>query len=122
MNTEITPQTAATSTPQPTEAATTEPSRWVVPALDVLTRDSDLRLRVDLPGVTSDRLGLEVTKGVLTLTATRADRALGYRRQLRLPDTVDVEGIQARLAHGVLTLDLPAKATARPRTIEVKVG
>lgn len=96
---------------------------WVVPSVDVLDKDGELRLLLDLPGVRAEGLEVRVTEGLLEVSAQRADRPeRGYRRSFRLPDTVDGGAIQASLQHGVLALDLPRRAESRPRTIPVKVG
>lgn len=100
--------------------STETPVRWTVPPVDVLERARDLRLLVDLPGVRQEDLSITVEEGRLHLSARRADR--GYRRAFDLPEHVDTEAIEARLSHGVLTLDLPAAARVRPRTIPVAVG
>lgn len=95
---------------------------WAVPSLDVHEQDGDLRLLVDLPGVTPDGLHLTADRGVLTLVAARADRSgRGYRRQLKLPDGVDPDTITAELRHGVLAVLLPQAAAHRSRTIPVTV-
>ncbi len=71
--------------------------------------------------------------GILTMRA-KTDRVApgtplerGYElvnffRQFELPEEVDMDGIQAEIKHGVLTLRLPKKAKARPRKIELNVG
>ncbi|HMV66498.1 MAG TPA: Hsp20/alpha crystallin family protein [Myxococcota bacterium] len=94
---------------------------WVIPAVDVLERDGDHRLLVDLPGVAPEGLRLRVNAGVLELAAQRADQPeRGFRRQFRLPDAIDVDAVDAELRDGVLTLTLPQAAAHRPRAIEVR--
>lgn len=96
--------------------------QWVVPRIDVLEHEGDLKVLVDVPGATAEGLTLEVREGILQLDAVRADRPTrGYRRRLTLPDTVDTQAIAAHLAHGVLSLDLPAAEAAKPRRIQVSV-
>lgn len=123
MNTQTNPTTSNTDVTAASEA-TVSVSQWVVPSLDVLTSETgDLQLLVDLPGVAPEGLGLEVRDGVLELDAQRADQPQrGYRRRLKLPETVDAERIAARLERGVLTLDLPVREAVRPRRIQVEVG
>lgn len=97
------------------------PIRWIVPPLDVLQKDGAWRLRADLPGVRVDDLSIDVEGQVLTLSAPRHDRAsLGWKRRVRLPDRVDTTGIAARLAHGVVEIDLPLVPEAAPRRIAVQ--
>jgi HSP20 family protein len=44
------------------------------------------------------------------------------RRTVQLPDTVDSEQIEASFDDGVLTLRLPKKPQAQPRSIEIRVS
>lgn len=116
MSTEIT----ETQTPE-TPAVEATPVRWTVPAVDVLEKDRDYKLVVDLPGVSSDDLELTVERGKLSLVATRADRpGVGYRRWFRLPQYVDGDALDAQLADGVLHVTLPAMAAHKPRRIAVR--
>jgi len=88
----------------------------------------------DLPGVSKDDLKVTVENGVLTIAAKRAltvpegrtarhgERLpFDVRRSLALPESVDVDGIAASLDDGVLTLRLPKKPRAQPRSIQVRV-
>lgn len=107
----------------PLDTTTNAVSTWAVPSLDVHEHDGDLRLLIDLPGVNADGLHLTAERGVLTLSATRADRnGRGYRRQLQLPDGVDADTITAELRHGVLTVTVPQAAARRARAIPVSVA
>lgn len=93
------------------EAQRKRPLRYVVPPMNVLTRDGAWRLDLEVPGVRKEDLHLDVEGPHLTLHAPRRDRpSLGWKRQLRLPEGVDVHNIQARLRHGVLSVELPARA------------
>jgi HSP20 family protein len=49
-------------------------------------------------------------------------RAWDVRRTVQLPDTVDSEQIEASFDDGVLTLRLPKKPQAQPRSIEIRVS
>jgi HSP20 family molecular chaperone IbpA len=94
---------------------------WAVPALDVFEREGDLRLVLSVPGVSLDRLTVEVEGGALTIAGARGDRpGHGWRRTLRLPDHVDATRVTAALRDGVLTLDLPRAEASKARRIEVR--
>jgi HSP20 family molecular chaperone IbpA len=84
----------------------------------------------DLPGVDKSGLEINVEQGVLTLeghtgASTDADEVSrefalrSFYRQFRLPDTIDASASSAVLKNGVLTLNLPRAAAAKPRRIEV---
>jgi HSP20 family protein len=76
---------------------------------------------------------VRVADGILTLQGRTAHMApgttiereyelLNFYRHFELPEEVDSDKIGAELKHGVLTLHLPKKEKAKPRTIEVSVG
>ena len=53
----------------------------------------------------------------------RYERSYGvFERTFALPTTVDPEKIDAKYAHGVLTVTIPKAERARPREIPVKVS
>lgn len=112
---------------------TEAPRSFEAPA-EVLETEEGLTLRVDLPGVADADLQVTIENNVLTLRASRAvpaddktarhlsERAYGaVTRSFRLPSWADGGAASASLDRGVLTIALPRKAEARPRTIDVKV-
>lgn len=53
----------------------------------------------------------------------RIERSYGsFVRYFSLPDTVDTENVKAEFAHGVLTVTLPKKEVAKPKSVKVQVG
>lgn len=90
-------------------------------------------VQVDLPGAVRESVKLVVDDGVLTLRAERATsvpsswkslhRELSeadYELRLRLNDRINGEALTASLEEGVLTVVLPVKEAARPRTIVIE--
>lgn len=54
--------------------------------------------------------------------AHRTERSFGtFLRSSRLPRTVDGAGVEVRYEGGVLTVALPKREDAKPRTIAVQV-
>src|SRR5215470_11218716 len=101
--------------------------RAVLP-MDVIRRDDEVVLRMDLPGV--DPASIEVTtdQGVLTVAAKRTEeyseqekplireRVVGtFSRKVRLAETVDTDRIEAAYENGVLSIVLPLVEKAKPR-------
>lgn len=100
--------------------------------IDVIRRGDDLLVRVDVPGVPRERIGLDLEDRVLTVTAERHaeagedDVVLAQERfdgtmtrRLRVPEWVDAERVGAEYADGVLTVRLPMAERARPRQIAI---
>ncbi len=103
--------------------------------VDVTRRADELVVRVDVPGVPADAVGVTLEDGVLTVSAERRssygddEQVLLHERfdgamtrRLRVPDWVDGERVEASHADGVLTVRLPVAERARPRTIAVRPG
>lgn len=65
------------------------------------------RLRLDLPGFTREEISLSLEKNELTITA-KSEREEAFHPEFTktytLPDDVNPDGIQAKIAHGVLDL------------------
>lgn len=112
---------------------TREEERFVSPPVDIYETEEGLMLLADIPGVTADRLSVDVKDDVLTIegrTELPAEGTAVYQefelpnffRQFQLSEQVDVARITASLKHGVLTLKLPKAEAAKPKTIKVHVG
>lgn len=107
---------------------------WV-PAVDIFETENEWVLKADLPEVKLDDVDIQIEKGTLSLKGERkfqnTDNAKGYQRVERsygtfaryfsLPETVDSEKVRADYNQGVLTVTLPKKEVAKPRTIKVNV-
>src|SRR3954454_21238588 len=85
-----------------------------------------------LPGIVPDSIDLTVEQNVLTIRAERApaqadgsemavaERPSGtFTRQVFLGETLDADSIAADYTPGVLTLTIPVREQAKPRTIQV---
>jgi HSP20 family molecular chaperone IbpA len=112
-----------------------EPDTVMRPAVDISEDAEGITLVADMPGVSNDRLDLHVENDTLLLEgearldmpkgmeALYADiRSTRYRRSFTLSKELDVEGIEAHLNDGVLSVRVPKRAEVQPRKIEVKVG
>jgi HSP20 family protein len=103
--------------------------------MDVYRLDDRFVLVVDLPGVATDSIDLDVDNDMLTIRAERSapdgdglewimsERYAGsYMRQLTLGEGVDNENISADYDAGVLTVTIPVVEKAKPRKIRVTGG
>jgi HSP20 family protein len=106
---------------------------WTVaPRTDIREMDDHFAIEVELPGVSSDQVDLQVEDDELRLTATRDGKTDGaylsrerltgtYTRVFRLGQMVDSEGVRGEMADGVLRIRLPKTARALPRKIAINV-
>ena len=97
--------------------------------VDLYEDKDNAYVRAELPGVTRDDINVEYADGNLTLTASRKTSAgkgdegsvASLSRSVSLPETVLADKASASFENGVLTITLPKKEEARPRTIKVEV-
>jgi HSP20 family protein len=112
-------------------------SRPWSPAVDIYETENELVVKADLPEVDAKNVGIQLENGTLTLKGERKfeeqkngqkgfhriERSYGgFVRAFSLPDTVDGEKVKADYKNGVLTITLPKKEVAKPKTINVEVS
>jgi len=111
-------------------------SSWV-PAVDIYeTAGRDLVIKAEVPDMTREDIEVTVENNTLTLRGERTfpsdvkeeqfrrvERQYGaFTRSFSLPSTVDASRVSAEYKHGVLTVKLPFREDAKPRTIPVNVA
>ena len=107
------------------------------PAVDIFeTEHHDLVIKAEVPGMTREDIEVTVENSTLVLKGTkkfdadvkeenyrRIERTYGtFNRSFTLPNTVDANKVSAEYKNGVLTVKLPFREEARPRTINVDVA
>jgi HSP20 family protein len=109
---------------------------WM-PAVDIFETDThDLVLKAEVPGMAREDIEVTVENSTLVLKGEkkfdqevkdenyrRIERTYGtFHRSFTLPNTVDASNVTAEYKNGVLTVKLPFKEEAKPRTISVAVA
>ena len=139
MNTHQTPATTRGASNTPAAQQAPQRSRYsdaaLTPPVDVIEDSGGITLYADLPGVSRDRLQLNVEADTLTIEAESAlpspeglqssHTEVGlarFRRVFTLSKELDTEQVSAEFAQGVLRLRIPKAQHAQPRRVEVKVG
>jgi HSP20 family protein len=100
------------------------------PALDVRETNDEYIALVDLPGVKSDDVTIEVNEQVLTISGSRVpvetgetqvvERPYGsFVRSLTLPKGVNGDAIKADYEDGVLEIHIPKPAEVMPKKIQI---
>jgi HSP20 family molecular chaperone IbpA len=103
----------------------------ITPVVDIYENEEEILLHADMPGVSKDDLIVHIDNGTLDITGTREIKRTGatdweeftnveYRRTFSVPQTIDIEKIDAELRNGVLELHLPKSEAAKPRLIEIR--
>jgi len=108
---------ASDAQPQPRKP---EPKRVLAPAVDVYDSPDGLLVLADVPGVAQPGLSLTFENGSLSLSAERPADGTVFRRTFAVPEDIDPEAISAEITHGVLSIRLGRRASAKPRTIAVR--
>ena len=111
------------------------PRAALAPAVDIAEGASGITLFADMPGVSKERLTIQVEGDNLTIEG-RAQidvpdsiellhsevRTPYFRRSFVLSRDLDSSKIEATLRNGVLNMHIPKSEQARPRRVEVKVA
>lgn len=112
-------------------------SRPWSPAVDVLETENELVLKADLPDVNMKDIDIQIEQGTLSIKGERKfekvegkgtgyhriERSYGqFQRYFSLPETVEPDKVKAEYKNGTLTVTLPKKEVAKPRTIRIGVG
>jgi HSP20 family protein len=102
------------------------------PLVDIEETDDAYVVEAELPGVQRQDVNVELVGRELTITGEikererkgtlrrRARRTGRFEYRVSLPDQVDAEKIDAKLAEGVLTVRVPKSERAPRRQIEIK--
>lgn len=107
---------------------------WV-PRIDVLHEEDMLKVRAEVPGAPIDAIDITVTDGALTLSGSRSftmvdedEDEVYYRKELAegtfkrtifLPDSADIDTIEAVSTNGIIEITIPMKVEVLPKTVNV---
>ena len=100
------------------------------PPVDVHETEDEYLVTIDLPGVKSEDVNVEINDNVLSISGARVaddtgaaqlvERPYGtFARTLSLPQGVDSDSIQAGYHDGVLELRIPKPAEQKPKKITI---
>src|SRR3954452_9380416 len=105
------------------------------PDVDILETENELIVKMDVPEVELKDVDIRLENNTLSVRGERKfesredskayhriERSYGtFARTFTLPDTVDTEHVRADYKAGVLSIVLPKKEVAKPRTIKVEI-
>jgi HSP20 family protein len=109
---------------------------WM-PAVDIYqSSDHEVVLKAELPDMAREDIDINIENFVLTIKGEKkfsneikeeqfhhVERRFGsFSRSFSLPQTVDTGKVAAEYKNGVLTVRIPLREEARPRTIKVDVA
>ena len=111
-------------------------TRTWAPPVDIYETENDIVLKAELPGVDSKDVEVKVEDNTLYLKGERkfekevknesyhrVERSYGaFARSFSLPNSISAEKVKAEFKDGLLTLTLPKREEAKPRTIKIDVS
>jgi HSP20 family protein len=111
------------------------PGAWV-PPVDIYETGDSVVLKAELPGVNPDDVEIRVEGSTLYLKGERkfekevkeenlhrVERSYGaFTRSFSLPNTINSDKVKAEYQNGILTLTMPKREEAKPRTIKINVS
>jgi HSP20 family protein len=111
-------------------------TRTWAPPVDIYENDDSLVLKAELPAINPDDVEIRVEDNTLYLKGERkaekdvkeqnyhrVERSYGtFARSFSLPNSVDADKVVANYRDGVLTLTMPKKEEAKPKTIKINVS
>ena len=115
----------------------TAPNNAWMPPVDIYqTNEHELVLKAELPDMTREDININIENFVLTVQGEKkapgdvkeeqfhhVERRYGtFSRSFSLPQTVDPGRVSAEYKNGVLTVRLPLREEAKPRSIKVDVA
>lgn len=106
------------------------------PAVDISEADEAYAVRIELPGLNPEQVEVTIEKGILSVSGEKAEvvgddsverhlvecRTGSFNRTFKLPDVVDSDAVDGKFKNGVLELNLPKVAQAKPRKIKIELN
>jgi HSP20 family protein len=107
---------------------------WM-PAVDIRETKDAFDVVAELPGIEAKDVDVSVQESMLTIrgerkheevkeneTVHRVEREYGvFERSFTLPSSADPEKIQAKFKDGVLSLTVPKREEAKPKSLKINV-
>jgi len=104
--------------------------------VNIVENEDNYTLTAEVPGMKEKDIDLEIKDGLMTLKGhveesqekeenhyrMREFSRRSFERSFRIGEGINPENISAKLANGILTVVLPRKEEAKPKTVKVEIG
>ncbi|HDS30798.1 MAG TPA: Hsp20/alpha crystallin family protein [Firmicutes bacterium] len=108
---------------------------WV-PRVDIIEQPESWTFKAELPDLKPENINITIEEGMLAIKGerkfeeeikegnyTRLERQYGsFERRFSLPSGIDQANIKADYKNGLLTLTVPKKEEAKPKSIKIDVS
>jgi HSP20 family protein len=119
----------------PMSGETEVSTRSWAPPVDIYETEDAIVLKAELPGIDPKDVEVRVEDNTLYLKGERkyekevkeqnyhrVERSYGsFARSFSLPNSIDAEKVKAEYKDGLLTLTMPKREEAKPKTIKIDV-
>lgn len=109
--------------------------KWNAPAVNISENDKEFKLQLAVPGMKKEDFKIAIEENMLVVSAenkkeneekteryTRKEFSFSsFTRRFNLPDNVDDTQISANYENGIMHLNLPKKAEAKPAAREISI-
>ena len=108
---------------------------WLKPSVDISATDREYTIHVELPGISEKDVRVELSGDTLKISGEKkheqedkgkeyysVERSYGsFQRVLSLPEDANGDQIEAKFKNGVMTITLPRKESAKPKSKQIEV-
>jgi HSP20 family protein len=88
------------------------------PLADVITTDQDIKVTVEMPGISKQDIKIDAYDGSVEVSTTEA-APKKYRRLIELPQDADLETAKSTYTNGIL--EITFKKKGKPKGREIKI-
>jgi HSP20 family protein len=98
-----------------------ESSGSILPAVNIQEKEDGWKLELAIPGIPKEKVKIQVENQLLTITAEQVESKdevkyqrkefgyPGFSRSFTLPESINLEGIEAKQEDGILGIFIPKK-------------
>ena len=89
------------------------------PLADITTNDKEVKVVVEMPGVSKENIKVNVYDNSLEVTTTGTDRK--YHEVIEIPPETDIETVKSTYKNGILEITFKKKEQTKPKGKQIKV-
>ena len=104
--------------------------------VNIVENEDGYTLTAEVPGLKEKDIDIEIKDGLMTLRGHSEESQekeedhyrmkefshRSFERSFRIGEGIDPDQVSAQLTHGVLTVVLPRREEAKPKTVKVGIG
>ena len=89
------------------------------PMSDITTTDKEVKVAIEMPGVSKQNIKINAYNGTVEVTSTDPKRK--YHEVIEIPPETDIETAKSNYNNGILEIVFKKKAETKPKGKEIKV-